>query len=157
MLLNVQSKKLAEIVHPKTMKVLPEDGFYDLHGNICSGLMKVDYIYNKESMKVRGTQELLDIAFESLPLDVVGFDRSNDSVQMIIGSEFIGGMNGIMQRSIVRDLSEEVELIKSNSLDRNFLKDKLRRKHNLRFWQPQYFFKDTYPNWLEKGEIRENK
>ena len=77
--------------------------------------------------------------------------------QMIMDAEFIGGLRRMMQGISVHELSEEVELIKSNTPRGNFLKDKHTKKHYSRHWQPEILNKEAYETWLEIGESINSK
>jgi trimethylamine--corrinoid protein Co-methyltransferase len=77
--------------------------------------------------------------------------------QMIMDAEFIGGLRRMMQGISNHDLSEEVELIKSNTPRGNFLKEVHTRKHYARHWQPEFLNRDAYETWLENGESIEEK
>jgi len=77
--------------------------------------------------------------------------------QMIMDAEFIGGLRRMMQGISIHELSEEVELIKSNTPRGNFLKAKHTKKHYSHHWQPEFLNRDAYETWLEKGESLENK
>ena len=63
----------------------------------------------------------------------------------------------MMQGISIHDLSEEVELIKSNTPRGNFLKEKHTKKNYSRHWQPEFLNRDAYETWLENGESLENK
>lgn len=77
--------------------------------------------------------------------------------QMIMDGEFIGGLRRMMQGISIHDLSEEVELIKSNTPRGNFLKAKHTKNNYTRHWQPEFLSRDAYETWLEKGESLEEK
>ena len=77
--------------------------------------------------------------------------------QMIMDAEFIGGLRRMMQGISIHELSEEVELIKSNTPRGNFLKEKHTKKHYSRHWQPEFLNRDAYETWQENGESLENK
>jgi trimethylamine---corrinoid protein Co-methyltransferase len=77
--------------------------------------------------------------------------------QMIMDAEFIGGLRRMMQGISIHELSEEVELIKSNTPRGNFLKEKHTKKHYSRHWQPEILNRDAYETWQEKGESLEHK
>jgi trimethylamine--corrinoid protein Co-methyltransferase len=76
--------------------------------------------------------------------------------QMIMDAEFIGGLRRMMQGISIHDLSEEVELIKSNTPRGNFLKEKHTKKNYSRHWQPELLNRDAYETWEESGESLEN-
>jgi trimethylamine--corrinoid protein Co-methyltransferase len=77
--------------------------------------------------------------------------------QMIMDAEFIGGLRRFMQGIPIHDLSEEVELIKSNTPRGNFLKAKHTRKNYTRHWQPAMFNRDAYESWHKRGQSLETK
>ena len=77
--------------------------------------------------------------------------------QMIMDAELIGGLRRMMQGLSIHNISEEVELIKSNTPRGNFLKEKHTRNNYSRHWQPEFFSRDAYETWLEKGIALEEK
>lgn len=77
--------------------------------------------------------------------------------QMIMDAEFIGGLRRMMQGISIHDLSEEVDLIKSNTPRGNFLKAKHTKINYSRHWQPELLNKDAYETWLDKSESIESK
>ena len=88
---NQQSEKLAELVHQKSMEILAEVGFCVPEENLLSRVAKAGFIVDKETKMVRLTQELLDIAFKSLPKDVALYDRSGSTkLDFQNGSRFMG-------------------------------------------------------------------
>ena len=88
---NQQSEKLAELVHQKSMEILAEVGFCVPEENLLLRVAKAGFIVDKETKMVRLTQELLDIAFKSLPKDVALYDRSGSTkLDFQNGSRFMG-------------------------------------------------------------------
>jgi trimethylamine--corrinoid protein Co-methyltransferase len=77
--------------------------------------------------------------------------------QMIMDAEFIGGLRRMMQGITLHELSDEVDLIKSNTPRGNFLKEKHTKKHYSRHWQPEILNREPYETWQENGESLENK
>jgi trimethylamine--corrinoid protein Co-methyltransferase len=73
---NQQSKKLAEIVHQKSIEILTEVGFCVPEETTLSRLDNSGFIVDKETKMVKATQELVDAALKSLPKDVELFDRT---------------------------------------------------------------------------------
>jgi trimethylamine:corrinoid methyltransferase-like protein len=62
-----------------------------------------------------------------------------------------------MQGISIHDLSEEVELIKSNTPRGNFLKAKHTKNNYKRHWKPEFLNRDAYETWFERGESLEEK
>ena len=77
--------------------------------------------------------------------------------QMIMDAEFIGGLRRMMQGISMHELSEEVELIKSNTLLGHFPREKHTKKHYSRHWQPEILNRDAYETWQVNGESLESK
>jgi trimethylamine--corrinoid protein Co-methyltransferase len=77
--------------------------------------------------------------------------------QMIMDAEFIGGLRRMMQGISLHELSEEVELIKSNTPRGNFLRAKHTKNNYKRHWQPEFLNRDAYETWFERGESLEEK
>jgi trimethylamine--corrinoid protein Co-methyltransferase len=77
--------------------------------------------------------------------------------QMIMDAELIGGLRRMMQGISIHDLSEEVELIKSNTPRGNFLKEAHTKRHYSRHWQPEFLNRDAYETWQANGVSLEIK
>jgi trimethylamine--corrinoid protein Co-methyltransferase len=77
--------------------------------------------------------------------------------QLIMDAEFIAGLRRMMQGISIHDLSEEVELIKSNTPRGNFLKAKHTKNNYKRHWKPEFLNRDAYETWFERGESLEEK
>ncbi len=63
---NQQPKKLAELVHQKSMEILSEVGFCVPEESVLRSLMPSGFVVDKESQMVRVTQELLNAALNTL-------------------------------------------------------------------------------------------
>jgi len=88
---NQQSKKLAELVHQKSMGVLFEVGFCVPEESVLRSLMQAGFVVDKESQMVRVTQELLETALKTLPKDLKLYNRSGSAeLDFNNGSYFMG-------------------------------------------------------------------
>ncbi len=88
---NQQSKKLAELVHQKSMEILTEVGFCVPEEKVLSRLVKAGFVVNKETKMVQVTQELLDTALKTLPRDVSLYNRDgSEKSDFSMGSNFMG-------------------------------------------------------------------
>ena len=88
---NQQSKKIAELIHQKSMEILSEVGFCVPEESVLQTLVQAGFIVDKESQMVRVTQELLDTALKTLPKDVKLYNRSGSKELDLKGmSHFMG-------------------------------------------------------------------
>lgn len=72
--------------------------------------------------------------------------------QMILDNELIAGLRRMWQGITLHDLTEEVELIKSQIPRGNFMSSKHTIKNYKRHWYPEILIRETYDTWIETGE-----
>ena len=82
--------------------------------------------------------------------------------QMVLDDEFIAGLRRLapglrrlVQGSTLRDLDEEVALIKANTPRGNFLKARHTRRTFRAHWRPGILNRDAYETWRTKGQTIE--
>jgi trimethylamine--corrinoid protein Co-methyltransferase len=88
----------------------------------------------------------------------VGATDAGSSVsyaQMVMDDEFIAGLRRLMEGIRVRDLEEEVALIKANTPRGSFLKARHTRRTFREHWLPGILNRDSYEMWQAKGKTVE--
>ena len=88
---NQQSKKLANLVHHKSIEILTDVGFCVPEITLLPRLMKAGFLVDHETRMVKVTQELLDTALKTLPKDVQLYNRdASTKFDFNNGSYFMG-------------------------------------------------------------------
>ena len=77
---NLSCEDLAQLVHKKSIEILTEVGFCVPEDNVLARLDSAGFLVDHETKMVQITIELLDEALQSLPKDVLLYNRIGDSL-----------------------------------------------------------------------------
>jgi trimethylamine--corrinoid protein Co-methyltransferase len=87
----ILNEDLAQLVHEKSIEILTEVGFCVPEDNVLARLDSAGFLVVHETQMVRITPELLDQALQSLPKNVLLYNRNGDSLSKFrIESCFMG-------------------------------------------------------------------